>query len=108
MIYFLSKEFGQNVKDIWGTEEEDCKTNAQDQFGDFHFGFLSFWVRFWGDFRPKGENQRDKSEREYLEIPAALALRGLYPSSYLIAFEGQMDLRFSMNMGPCFAFGPER
>ena len=39
MIYFLSKEFGQNVKDIWGTEEEDCKTNAQDQFGDFHFGF---------------------------------------------------------------------
>ena len=37
MIYFLSKEFGQNVKDIWGTEEEDCKTNAQDQFGDFYY-----------------------------------------------------------------------
>ena len=61
------------MKDIWGTEEEDCKTNAQDQFGDFHFGFLSFWVRVYRDW-------------EYLEIPAALALRGLYPSSYLIAF----------------------
>ena len=92
------------MKDIWGTEEEDCKTNAQDQFGDFHFGFLSFWVRFWGDFRPKGENQRDKSEREYLEIPAALALRGLYPSSYLIAFEGADGFKVFHEYGAMFCF----